>query len=397
MKDGLLKMEYSEFLGNKVSRLGFGTMRLPTLPDGRINTDIFAQMIDIAIKNGVNYFDTAVPYHTGTAESVLGDVMKKYPRDSYFLSDKFPGHQVMPDYSPAPIFERQLKKCNTDYFDYYLLHNVYENSFATYTDENPEILPYFIQQKELGRIKHLGLSSHARPDTLEKILDRFGDAVEFTLIQLNYLDWSMQDAKRKYEILTDRGIQIMVMEPLRGGKLANLDKKYAEKLNEVHPGTMPVQWAFNWLRNKPNVRVVLSGMSTPDQMIANTDIFSKENFLTESDCNILYSIADTMKNSLPCTACRYCCDGCPMGLDIPVLIGAYNDMKFAYNNTVAMQMDAIPQDKQPSACIGCGACRHICPQNIDIPSAMSELAEILRKAPKWKDICAEREKITDYR
>lgn len=390
-------MEYSDFLGNRVSRLGFGTMRLPTLGDGSIDMKEFEKMVDIAFSGGINYFDTAVPYHTGTAEVAIGEVMKKYPRDSYFLSDKFPGHQVMPDYTPAPIFEKQLKKCNTEYFDYYLLHNVYENSILTYTENNPDILPYFIEQKKLGRIKHLGFSSHARPDTLEKILDRFGNDIEFVLIQLNYLDWTMQDAKRKYEMLTDRGIQIMVMEPLRGGKLVNIDSRFISKMNEVHPNSTPQSWAFNWLRNLPNVRVVLSGMSSPQQMEDNISVFSKPSFIDEKDCGYLSEISETMKNSLPCTSCRYCCDGCPTGLDIPVLIGAYNDMKYAYNNTVAMQMDAIPEAKQPSACIGCGACANICPQKIDIPAAMKELAEILRKAPKWKDICAEREKITDYR
>jgi len=391
------KMEYIDFLGNNVSRLGFGTMRLPVTADGGIDAEAFQKMIDTAIEKGVNFFDTAVPYHSGNSELELGTALSAYPRESYFLSDKYPGHQVMPDYTPAPIFEKQLKKCNTEYFDYYLLHNIYENSLPTYQNGDYAIPQYFIEQKKAGRIKHLGFSSHARPDTLEKILDFLGDEFEFCLIQLNYLDWTMQDAKKKYEFLTKRGIQVMVMEPLRGGKLVNLSEEQASMMNDRHPGTTPAQWGFNWLRKLPNVRVILSGMSDPDQMEMNTDTFNNPSFIEKSDNDLLMEIAETMKNSLPCTACRYCCDGCPMGLDIPVLIGALNDMNYAANLTIAMQMDALEEGKRPSDCIGCGACTHICPQNIDIPSAMQTLADKLDKMPKWKEVCAEREKITDYR
>ena len=226
-----------------------------------------------------------------------------------------------------------------------------------YTDPRWGIVDYFRQQKRLGRIRHLGFSTHARPDTLKKILDYLGDSAEFCQIQLNYLDWTLQDAKAKYDLLTRRGIPVWVMEPLRGGKLANLPEADAQKLKAQRPEESQAAWAMRWLMKKENVRLVLSGMSELSQMQDNIAAFSGGEPLSDAEEQLLFTIAESLKSALPCTRCRYCCEGCPMQLDIPLLIHAYNDLKFASSMTVPMQLDALEEEKRPSACIGCGACK----------------------------------------
>ena len=384
-------MLYNEACGERLSRLGFGCMRLPQTADKAIDENELQRMVDCAIECGVNYFDTAWPYHGGHSELAIGKALAKYPRERWYLADKYPGHQISASYDPAAIFEQQLKKCGVEYFDFYLLHNVYENSYGVYTDPKWGILDYFKEQKRLGRIKHLGFSTHARPDTLEKFLDYAGDAVEFCQIQLNYLDWTLQDAKAKYELLTKRGIPVWVMEPLRGGRLAALGEADEARLKALRPEESIASLSFRWLQNLPNVKMVLSGMSCLAQMEDNIATYTGGAAQTPDEAAALAEIAEGLKNALPCTRCRYCCDGCPMGLDIPMLIHAYNDLKFASSMTVPMQMDALPEDKRPSACVACGACAAVCPQKIDIPAAMAELADALSKMPSWAELCRQRE------
>ena len=384
----------SSFQDLTLSRLGFGAMRLPaseTEASGIDEKQVF-QMVDYALEHGVNYFDTAFPYHAGYSEVVLGKALARHPRESFYLATKYPGHQISDHYDPEKIFEEQLKKCGVDYFDFYLLHNVYENSVQTYRDDRWGILDYFVKQKELGRIKHLGFSSHARPDTLEKFLDYCGDRIEFVQIQLNYLDWTLQDAKTKYELLTSRGIPVWVMEPIRGGRLAKLTEEQQAVLKELRPEEDCIAWSFRFLQGLPNVKMILSGMSSFDQMVDNVETFREEKPLSDKERETLLELAESMKESVPCTACRYCCSGCPMQLDIPTLIGAYNDLKFANNMMIVMQLDALPEDKLPSACIGCRKCTQVCPQNIEIPEVMKGLVEEVKKHPTWKQMSAQREK-----
>ena len=384
-------MKMNEACGVTLSRLGFGCMRLPLAADGRIDDHELQHMVDYAVAHGVNYFDTAWPYHGGHSELAVGKALSKYPRDSWYLADKYPGHQIASAYNPAEIFEEQLKKCGVEYFDFYLLHNVYENSFGVYTDPKWDILNYFKEQKRLGRIRHLGFSSHARPDTLEKFLDYAGDSMEFCQIQLNYLDWTLQDAKAKYDLLTARNIPVWVMEPLRGGKLASLAEEDEDRMQALRPEESIASWSFRWLQNLPNVKMVLSGMSDFEQMVDNVRTFTGGSPQTAEEASLLAEIAEGLKDALPCTRCRYCCEGCPMQLDIPMLIHAYNDLKFAKSMTVPMQMDALPEDKKPSACIGCGACAAVCPQKIDIPAAMAEFADRLANTTSWAELCRQRE------
>ena len=224
-------MYFNSISGETLSALGFGAMRLPVLPDGNIDRDTVFAMVDYAIEHGINYFDTAFPYHDGKSEVVIGEALRRHPRESWNLADKFPGHQHSETFDPEAIFERQLQRCGVDHFDFYLFHNICENSLPDYMAHCSNILDYFVRQKEQGRIRHLGLSTHATADNLEAILDGpYGQVVEFVQIQLNYLDWTLQDARRKCEIIARKGLPIIVMEPLRGGRLANLDAASHERL-----------------------------------------------------------------------------------------------------------------------------------------------------------------------
>lgn len=384
-------MIYSDFQDKKLSLLGFGTMRFPVLEDGTIDEAQVEEMTKYAIEHGVNYFDTAYPYHNGQSERVIGRVLSKYPRDSFYLADKYPGHQISKSYDPKATFEKQLEKCGVDYFDFYLLHNVYENSAHTYRDERWGIIEYFREQKRLGRIRHLGFSTHGSVDFIRGFLDEYGQDMEFCQIQLNYLDWTLQEAKEKYELLTERGIPVWVMEPVRGGKLANLSEAMTEKMKEVRPDETVPAWGFRFLQGLPNVKMVLSGMSNMSQMMDNVHTFEERKTLNEDETALVMSIAETLKDSIPCTACRYCCEGCPKGLDIPMLLSVYNDIRFLPTINSSMRIEFLPEDKKPSACIGCGKCKKICPQNIDIPKAMKDMTEALEKMPSWVEVCRQRE------
>ena len=390
-------MIYRKYKEDNLSLLGFGTMRLPVLKDGRIDEAQTEEMVKLAMEAGVNYFDTAYPYHGGESEVVIGRILNKYPRESYRLATKYPGHQIVEKYDPQAIFEEQLEKCGVEYFDYYLLHNVYENSMHIYTDEKIGVMEYFRQQKRLGKIKHLGFSSHGRLENLKEFLDIYGDEMEFCQIQLNYLDWTLQQAKEKYELLTERGIPVWVMEPVRGGKLASLSNDDEQKLRGYRPQESIASWSFRFLQDLPNVTMILSGMSNVEQMKDNLKTFEREKALTTEEHTLLLAIADKMKSSVPCTACRYCCDGCPMGLDIPKLLASYNEIVIAPSTNAIMWLDALEAEKLPSACVKCGKCSKICPQAIAIPEVFSDFTKRLKAIPKWADICKEREELAKKR
>lgn len=376
-------MLYTDFKGEKISKLGFGTMRMPQVKaaDGSDVEDIahIERMVDIAIKGGVNYFDTAWPYHDGRSETIIGDALRKYPRNTWFLADKYPGHQQFEEYHPEEIFEEQLRKCGVDYFDFYLMHNVCENSIGVYLDPRWALLDYFLEQKKSGRIRHLGFSCHGEVDCLRRFLDSpWGKHMEFCQIQLNYVDWELQHAKEKVQLLGERGIPVWVMEPQRGGLLS----KHSAEL------------AFRWLMEIPGVATVLSGMSSEEQMRQNIDTFSSFRLLTSDERRSIEEYSDTVFSRVPCTACRYCTEGCPQHLDIPALINACNQLRIpGMAFTPVMFLESLKAEQMPDACIGCGNCTHICPQHIDIPSVMEELADRYSKSVKWSDICRERNKI----
>lgn len=384
-------MLYHDFQDLKLSALGFGTMRLPVLSDGAIDVAQVEQMVEYALSNGVNYFDTAHPYHGGLSEIVVGQALRAYPRNSYYLATKYPGHQISSSYDPAAVFEEQLQKCGVDYFDFYLLHNVYENSIQTYLNPKWDILGYFREQKRLGRIRHLGFSCHGRTECLRAFLDAAGDDMEFCQIQLNWLDWTLQDAKEKVALLNERRIPIWVMEPVRGGRLCSLSEKDEAMLKSLRPNESIPAWSFRFLQDVPGVTMTLSGMSNLAQMRENIQTFEESKPLNAEEHGALMAIAEGMKNSVPCTSCRYCAEQCPMGLDIPLMMATCSELRFTPTINVAMRLEGLPPEKQPSACIGCGACAQMCPQKIDIPGVMAELSDTLKTIPKWMDICRQRE------
>jgi predicted aldo/keto reductase-like oxidoreductase len=279
-----------------------------------------------------------------------------------------------------------------DYFDFYLLHNVNEKTMKIYLDPSLGIIDYFMEQKKKGRIKHFGFSCHARTKGLREFLDACGDVMEFGQLQLNYLDWTLQDAKGKYELLTKRGIPVWVMEPVRGGKLAQLPEADEAALKALRPEDSIASWGFRFLQGLPNVKMILSGMSNMAQMEDNVKTFSEYKQLTAEETTLILDVAESLKDSVPCTGCRYCCDGCPMELDIPGLLGTFNELKISPSVNSAMRIEFAPEDKKPTACIGCGQCVQICPQNIDIPLELKNLTEKLKTIPSWAETCRQREK-----
>lgn len=375
-------MIYKNYQDLKLSALGMGAMRLPVIDgdDSRIDEAAAVQMVDYAMEHGINYYDTAWGYHSGQSEIVMGKALKRYPRESFYLADKFPGYDLSNMDKVETIFEEQLKKCGVEYFDFYLFHNVCELNINQYLDEKYGIYDYLMKQKKAGRIRHLGFSVHGNYEVMKRFLDTYGKDMEFCQIQLNYLDWDFQDAKAKVELLAELHIPVWVMEPLRGGRLAALSKEDEAKLKSLRPEETVPAWAFRFLQTVPGVTVVLSGMSNMEQLQENIRIYGVDNPLNQQELDTLFAIADGMvqKIALPCTACRYCVSHCPQELDIPSLLALYNEHCFTEGGFIApMALSAIPEDKRPNACIGCRSCEAVCPQQIKISEAMEDFTHRL--------------------
>ena len=376
------KMVYKNFQDLKLSALGMGAMRLPVIDgdDARIDESAAQEMVDYAMEHGVNYYDTAWGYHNGNSELVMGKALSKYPGDSYYLATKFPGYDLSNMDKVEEIFEKQLEKCGVEYFDFYLFHNVCEMNIDAYLNREYGIYEYLLKQKKEGRIRHLGFSAHGSVEVMKRFLEAYGKDMEFCQIQLNYLDWSFQDAKGKVELLNQHNIPVWVMEPLRGGKLASLTGEETAKLKELRPEETVPAWAFRFLQSLPSVTVVLSGMSDMTQMQENIRTFEEDKSLNDGEMKALLQMADEMvsKIALPCTACHYCVSHCPQELDIPGLLALYNEHCFTGGGFIApMAMSAIPEDKRPNSCIGCRSCEAVCPQQIKISEAMADFAQKL--------------------
>ncbi len=363
-------MYYRKFKDTEISALGFGGLRLPAeagSPD-RIDRASGQKVIDTAIDRGVNCFDTAYTYQNGDSERFLGEALAKYPRGSYLLSTKF--------YADAStdiraVFEEQLRRLRTDYVDFYLLHGMDENYLAAYMDEEKDYLGYILEQRRAGRVRYIGFSSHAAPDTLRRFLDWY-DGFDVALIQLNYLDWKLLAAKEQYEILTERGIPVWVMEPLKGGRLSTLNKRAANILQAAAPDRSLSSWGFRFLMGLPNVLTVFSGMSDAGQVLDNAETFAKPDPLDGGEEEALRAAAEAFMAELgvPCSACRYCVAVCPAGLDIPLLIKGYNEKQVSGET---WRIAPFAEAAGAFACLQCGACLKRCPQKIDIPAVMRKL------------------------
>ncbi|MDE7260485.1 MAG: aldo/keto reductase [Oscillospiraceae bacterium] len=376
-------MIYKDFQGMKLSALGLGAMRLPVIDgdDARIDEAAVMEMVDRAMERGINYYDTAWGYHNGNSELVMGKALARYPREKFCLATKFPGYDLSNMGKVEEIFEKQLEKCQVEYFDFYLFHNVCEMNINQYLDPQYGIDAYLQKQKANGRIRHLGFSAHGSVAVMRRFLEAYGGHMEFCQIQLNYLDWTFQDAKAKVELLKEYNIPVWVMEPLRGGRLANLAGEHAARLTALRPDEKTPAWAFRFLQSIPEVTMVLSGMSNMEQLEENIRTFETERPLNEKETAELMNVADEMlgKKTLSCTACRYCTSHCPQGLDIPELLKLYNEHNFSGGGFLApMALMAEPEEKKPSACVGCRSCEAVCPQQIKISEAMADFAEKLK-------------------
>ncbi len=375
-------MIYKEFKGKKLSALGFGAMRLPVMAgdDSKIDMEKTREMVAYAMEKGVNYYDTAWGYHGGKSELAMGEILKEYPRESYYLASKFPGYDLSNMDKVKEIFEKQLEKCQTEYFDFYLFHNVCELNIDSYLDEKFGIFDYLIEQKRNGRIKHLGFSVHGTLETMERFLNAYGKDMEFCQIQLNWVDYRFQSADKKLEMLKKWNIPVWVMEPVRGGKLAKLTDEQTGILSSYRD-IPAVEWAFRFLQTFPEVTVTLSGMSDFEQIKQNIDIYSEEKPLSEDEMNVLLKFANEMTSEkmLPCTSCKYCITHCPQEINIPYLIELYNEHNYTGGGFIApMALGAIPPEKQPSACVGCQSCEQVCPQNIKIAEMMTDFVAKLK-------------------
>ncbi len=373
-------MQYREFGNLKLSALGMGCMRLPVLNGeyGRIDMEAAQELVDYALAQGVNYFDTAWGYHEGNSEIAMGQLLKKYPRESFYLASKFPGFSPDTFGKKEEIFEKQLEKCQVEYFDFYLCHNVCERNIDGFLDPENGVCDYLIQQKKQGRIRHLGFSTHGSLETIKRFLDAMGPHLEFCQIQLNWLDWTLQNARAKVELLRSYGLPVWVMEPVRGGKLVQLPEKQRKFLAALHPDWTLPQWAFRFLQSIPDVTMVLSGMTLMPQLQENVATHEELRPLNEREMQALLSVADamTVSNTMVCTGCRYCTEKCPQSLDIPWLVERYN--KHLFSDQASWALPEREEDgRDPAACIGCQNCESVCPQNVHIRDMMVDFSSHL--------------------
>ena len=373
-------MIYNDFGNLKLSALGMGNMRLPVRNgnDNDIDVEAAREMISFCMKSGINYYDTAYGYHGGNSELVVGELLKEYERSSFYLASKFPGYDLSNMSKVEEIFEEQLKKCQVDYFDFYLFHNVCEMNIDEYLNPEYGIFNYLMDQKQNGRIRHLGFSTHGDIDCITRFLEAYGEHMEFGQLELNYFDYRFQNAKGKVQLLDEWNIPVWVMEPVRGGQLAALSPEAADKLKQARPDEDTPAWAFRFLQTIPSVTVTLSGMSDMEQLKANISTYAESKPLNEAEMQLILGIADEMisRTTVPCTGCHYCVSKCPEGLDIPFLLKQYNEAMVAGAGEfiAPMALSSIAEDKQPECCISCHSCEKVCPQTIKIPEELNKFA-----------------------
>ena len=380
-------MIYNDFNGIQLSALGMGNMRLPVVEgnDGKIDVDKAKEMIAYCMKAGINYYDTAYGYHGGQSELVVGELLKKYDRNSFYLASKFPGYDLSNMPKIKEIFEEQLKKCQVEYFDFYLFHNVCEMNIDAYLNPKYGIYDYLIEQKRNGRIKHLGFSTHGDIECMTRFLNAYGKDMEFCQIEINYFDYKFQNAKGKVELLDQWNIPVWVMEPVRGGQLASLSQEATSKLKTARPDESVVSWAFRFLQSFPSIKMTLSGMSNMNQLKENIETYNENKPLNEKEMDLILGIADDMirKTTVPCTGCHYCVSKCPKELDIPFLLKLYNEAMVAGSGDfiAPMALSSVDADKQPECCVNCHSCEKVCPQQIHIPE---HLANFAKKMGRYK-------------
>lgn len=373
-------MEYRKFekLGVSPSLLGFGCMRFPLNPDGTICEEEAEKMVDTAIQAGVTYIDTAYPYHNGDSEPFLGRILKKYNRKDYFLATKLPIWNVKTLDDAKRLFDEQLQRLDTEYVDFYLLHCLDKEKWQTVLDLN--LIPYFEELKAQGKIRFFGFSFHDDFEVFEQIATY--RKWDFCQIQYNYVDTDIQAGDKGYALTESLGIPLVIMEPIKGGSLSFLPDDIAASLKAERPDSSISSWALRWVASKPNVKVVLSGMSTMEQVEDNLHTFGKFEPLTEKETNLIAKTADNIKKRTKngCTGCAYCMP-CPFGVDIPKNFRIWNELSMYGNKEKAKQ--AFFHDLNSAAradqCQKCGKCETVCPQGISIRENLAEAANDFNK------------------
>ena len=363
----------------KISLLGFGCMRLPVLNEKQSDIDIVKaqEMVDYAISHGVNYFDTAYVYHEEQSENFIGEALSKYPRTSFNLASKMPTWSITCKDDVERIFDEQLKKCRVDYFDYYLIHNLSEETFKIC--QNNDIYALLKEKQKAGKIRRLGFSFHDRPEILQQIIQSY--SWDFAQIQLNYFDWEHQDAKLQYELLYNNNIPIVIMEPVRGGNLAELCEDSVKIFKAQQPNLSVASWALRYVASLPGILTVLSGMSELSQVEDNVKTVSDFKPLVSSDYETIEKALTQYRlaGAVPCTACRYCMD-CPSGVEIPKVFAIYNRHKTLNNAFLfGFEYKLLGKDRQAHHCVSCNVCKEHCPQGIDIPGEMKTISLFAEK------------------
>lgn len=387
---------------DKVSLLGYGMMRLPR-KGGAVDQDLVNREVDYALAHGVNYFDTAAGY--GDSEEVTGKALSRHPRNSYFIATKLSNGRSSGFEASKAMYQRSMKRLQVDYIDYYLLHNIsggVKACNARFIDNG--MLDFFMEERKAGRIRNLGFSYHgdvAGFDYMLGLNDKYH--WDFVQIQMNYVDWRHAslhkedaDSEYLYNKCERLGIQNIVMEPLLGGRLANLPEELAGRLKERRPNDSPASWAFRWVGSHQNVLVALSGMTYMEHLIENVRTFSPLEPCTPAEKDLLESIANAMQGypNIPCTECRYCMP-CPFGVDIPGNFAHYNaavdakllplpakdapDYAAKRKQYQESYFKALPPENRASQCMNCEVCLQKCPQQIRIPNQMSRLVELCRQ------------------
>lgn len=365
------------------SKLGFGLMRLPE-KDGEIDLERVCKMVDDYMGAGLNYFDTAYVYHGGKSEVAAREaIVKRYPRDSFYLATKLPAWSIHSAEDRDRIFNEQCERAGVDYFDFYLLHSLEDgNNYNVY--EKFDCFNWAMQKKAEGKIKTFGFSFHGSPELLEKVLDLHPE-VEFVQIQLNYLDWTNPVVRsgELYKILHDRKIPMIIMEPVKGGNLASLKPELEAKLKAVRPDNSIASWALRYVASLDGILTILSGMSNEEQMKDNLSTFTDFEKLGEEETRVLDEVTATMLDIplIGCTSCRYCTDGCPMEIKIPDVFRALNTMRL-YNEEFrprAFYNGVTSDSGKASDCVECGQCEGVCPQHLPIIELLKEAAEKLEK------------------